>query len=133
MSSKISKFIDKFALVGYFIVAICEFVQGSWFSGVGWCLAGVGWYAFEEERKFFDQANAIYRKCVKEYEDTIEKLKFDLVKKDGEEQPKSGLDSSIINMENMDKLLYWLDEAGIHVKNAWDGFILEQVEHEYRE
>ena len=32
---------------------------------------------------------------------------------------------------DMDKLLYWLDEAGIHVKNAWDGFILEQVEREY--
>ena len=102
MSSKISKFMDKFSLVGYFIVAICEFAQGSWFSGVGWCLAGVGWYAFGKERKFFDQANAIYRKCVNEYEDTIEKLKFDLVKKDGEEQPKSSLDSSIINMENMD-------------------------------
>ena len=34
---------------------------------------------------------------------------------------------------DMDKLLYWLDEAGIHIKNAWDGFILEQVEREYQE
>lgn len=34
---------------------------------------------------------------------------------------------------DMDKLLYWLDKAGIHVKNAWDGFILEQVERECRE
>ena len=34
---------------------------------------------------------------------------------------------------DMDKLLYWLDEAGIHVKNAWDSFILEQVERECRE
>ena len=34
---------------------------------------------------------------------------------------------------DMDKLLYWLDEAGIHVKEAWDGFILEQVERECRE
>ena len=33
----------------------------------------------------------------------------------------------------MDKILYWLDEAGIHVKNAWDGFILEKVEQEYQE
>lgn len=97
MSSKISKFMDKFATVGYFIVAVCEFVQGSWFSGVGWCLAGVGWYAFGEERKFFDQANAIYRKCVKEYEDRIDKLEAEK-----NEQPKSSLDSSIINMENMD-------------------------------
>lgn len=34
---------------------------------------------------------------------------------------------------DMDKLLYWWDRAGIHVKNAWDGFILEQVEREYGE
>ena len=34
---------------------------------------------------------------------------------------------------DIDKLLYWLDEAGIHVKEAWDGFILEQVERECRE
>jgi hypothetical protein len=34
---------------------------------------------------------------------------------------------------DIDKLLYWLDEAGIHIKEAWDGFILEQVEREYRE
>ena len=31
---------------------------------------------------------------------------------------------------DMDKLLYWLEEAGIHIKNAWDGLIMEQVEHE---
>ena len=55
------KIMDKCALCGYFIVGICELVQGFWFSGVGWCLAGIGWYAFEEERKFFAQANAIYR------------------------------------------------------------------------
>lgn len=97
MSSKISKFMYNFSLVGYFIVAVCEFVQGSWFSGVGWCLAGIGWYAFEEERRFFDQANAIYRKCAEEYEDRIDKLVAEKNK-----QPKSGLDSSIINMENMD-------------------------------
>ena len=34
---------------------------------------------------------------------------------------------------DMDKLFYWLDKAGIHVKNSWDGFILEQVECKCRE
>ena len=34
---------------------------------------------------------------------------------------------------DIDKLLYWLDEAGIHIKDAWDDFILEQVEREFRE
>ena len=34
---------------------------------------------------------------------------------------------------DMDKLLHWLDEAGIHIKDAWDGFIQEQVERECRE
>ena len=34
---------------------------------------------------------------------------------------------------DMDKLLYWLDEAGIHIKEAWYGFIQEQVERECRE
>ena len=94
--SKIMKVMDKFAQFGYFFVAICEFTQGNWFSGVGWCLAGVGWFAFDTEKKFFDQANAIYSKCVKEYEDRIDKLEAEK-----EKEQKSNLDPSIINSKNM--------------------------------
>jgi hypothetical protein len=95
--SKFSKVMDKCALIGYFIVSVCELVQGNWFSGVGWCLAGIGWFAFDTEKGFFDQANEIFRKCSNEYEAEIEKLEAEKLA-----HPKSGLDSSIINMENMD-------------------------------
>lgn len=80
---KISKIMDKCALFGYFIVAVCEFFQGFWFSGVGWCLAGLGWFAFDKEKDFFDQMSLIWKKATGEYLETIDKLKADLAKKEG--------------------------------------------------
>ena len=79
--SKIMKVMDKCAQFGYFFVGICEFIQGNWFSGVGWSLAGIGWFAFGAEKKFFDQANEIFRQCSNEYEAEIEKLKSEKIER----------------------------------------------------
>lgn len=42
-------------------------------------------------------------------------------------------DDRKLDGNDMNKILHCLDKAGIHVKEAWDGFILEQVERECRE
>lgn len=90
--ASIGKILDKCSLFGYFIVGICEFCQGSWFSGVGWTLAGVGWYAFESEKKFFDQAMDICKKYVHGYVDKIDEL----------ESEKKHREANEINLDTVD-------------------------------
>ena len=102
MASGISRKLDGFATFVLFVTCVVEFASSNWFSGLGWLCAGCGWLAFDAEQDFFESLKETYRMSLEECEGRIRKLMSDLAKKDGEEQPKSSLDSSIINMENMD-------------------------------
>lgn len=64
--SKLNKIVDKYCLFSFFIVAVCEAVQCYWMSALGWFMAGLGWYAWQEEKQFYDMLADLYRKHLKE-------------------------------------------------------------------
>ena len=64
--SKLSKIVDKYCLFSFFIVAVGEAVQCYWMSSLGWFMAGLGWYAWQEEKHFYDMLADLYRKHLKE-------------------------------------------------------------------
>lgn len=73
------------ATFGYFFVAILEFTDGNIVSGIGWCFAGLGWWAFWKEQRFTEtfinlyhthlseceHRDKAYKAKIKEYEDKL--------------------------------------------------------------
>lgn len=64
--SRLNKIVDKYCLFSFFIVAVCEAVQCYWMSALGWFMAGLGWYAWEGEKQFYDMLADLYRKHLRE-------------------------------------------------------------------
>ena len=60
---------------GYFIVAVLEFSAGGFISGIGWILAGIGWWAFSKEQKWVETFIRLYRNHLNECEKRDEAYK----------------------------------------------------------
>ena len=59
---RIDKIIDKIAWFSFVLVAVGELLQQHWMAGLGWFTAAVGWWAYDGEKKFFDQMCELYSK-----------------------------------------------------------------------
>ena len=66
---------DCLATFGYFVVAVLEFVDGGFISGIGWILAGVGWWAFSKEQNYVETFVGLYRNHLNECEKRDEEYK----------------------------------------------------------
>ena len=70
-----SKIYDFLAAFGYFVVAVFEFSDGGFMSGMGWILAGVGWWAFSKEKEYAETFIGLYRNRLNECEKREEEYK----------------------------------------------------------
>ena len=59
---RIGKIIDKIVLFCPILVAVGELFQQHWIAGLGLFTAALGWWAYDGERKFFDQICELYSK-----------------------------------------------------------------------
>ena len=60
---------------GYFVVAVLEFADGGFISGIGWILAGVGWWFFSKEQNYVETFIRLYRNHLNECEKRDEAYK----------------------------------------------------------
>ena len=64
--SGIWRFLERYDIIAFLIMSVCEFIQRQWISGLGWLMAAFGWYAWNEEKKFYDMLADLYRKHLRE-------------------------------------------------------------------
>ena len=75
-------------------VAILEFTDGGFISGIGWILASAGWWAFSKEKNWVDTFIGLYRNHLNECE-----------KRDGEYKAKiQEYEDKLSNEKNTTKL-----------------------------
>ena len=67
-TSKLGVVVDWVCAWCPFIVAVMEFASGNFVSGLGWCLAGVGWITADGERKWVETFIGLYREHLEECE-----------------------------------------------------------------
>lgn len=93
---------------GYFMVAMLEFVDGGFIAGVGWILAGLGWWAFSKEQNYVDTFIRLYRNHLNECEKRDEEYKAKI--KEYEDKLSNGGNATKeaafdVNMMSIDDIL----------------------------
>jgi hypothetical protein len=68
---------------GYFVVAVLELSEGRFISGIGWILAGVGWWSFSKEQNYVETFIRLYRNHLNECEKRDEAYKAKIKEYEG--------------------------------------------------
>ena len=93
---------------GYFVVAVLEFADGGFISGIGWCLAGVGWWAFSKEQNYVETFIRLYRNHLNECEKRDEAYKAKIKEYEGKlsnERNTTKEAAFDVNMMSVDDIL----------------------------
>ena len=87
---------------GYFVVAVLEFADGGFISGIGWCLAGVGWWAFSKEQNYVETFIRLYRNHLNECEKRDEAYKAKIKEYEGKlSNERNATKESAFDVERM--------------------------------
>jgi len=64
MKSMFNKILNNITIILMALTALGEIITGSWFSGLGWGFAAFWLFAFETEKKYFEELFELARKNI---------------------------------------------------------------------